>query len=256
MRKAHFLIFLISFFAFSQKESLPFKEGEFLKFRINYGLLNAGFATLKIDAYSKDQEKLYHVKGKGWTTGMTDFFFPVDDDYQTYFSQGSLRPSHFIRKIDEGGYTKDKEIYFDFDKHQARVIDHKHNSEKLFFIQNDIQDMLSALYYFRRMDLGKLEIDDIISINMFYDNAMKKIKLKFIGRAIVRTKVGKVNTLVFSPLVEIGRIFKDQEGVKLWISDDENKIPVKIKASLMVGSLKAELEEYRGLATPLSIIFN
>ena len=70
----------------------------------------------------------------------------------------------------------------------------------------------------------------------------------FLGREVLKTKFGKVKTMIFRPLVQSGRVFKAQESVTLWITDDANKIPIKMKADLSVGSLRAELEQYKGLA--------
>lgn len=256
MKKVFLLLFFISFHAFSQKSAQAFKKDEFLKYKIHYGLLSAGFMSLEIDSKVIKNEKLFHVNGKGWTTGVVNFIFPVEDNYQTFFYQKNIKPYHFIRKIDEGGYLKNKEIYFDFQKHQAKVIDYKHNTEKSFFIQNDVQDMLSSLFYLRSLDLSHLETNDIISINMFFDEQMNKIKLRFKGKEIINTKFGKVKTLVFKPMVQSGRVFKDKETVTFWITDDKNKLPIKIKAAILVGSVKAELIEYKGLANSFPIIFN
>ena len=88
---------------------------------------------------------------------------------------------------------------------------------------------------------------------MFFDDEVTKFKLKFIGREVIDTKWGKVATMIFRPYVQAGRVFKEQESLTVWISDDDNKVPVRIKASLAVGSLKADLDEFRGLKTPLKI---
>ena len=58
------------------------------------------------------------------------------------------------------------------------------------------------------------------------------------------------------PLVQAGRIFKENESVTIWITADDNKIPIKLKASLAVGSLRAELEAYKGLANSFEIIYD
>lgn len=256
MKKISLLLFFISFSIFSQKNVQAFKEGEFLKYKINYGLLNAGFMSLETNSKVINNKKLFHVNGKGWTTGMVNLFFPVKDNYQTYFDKNTLQPYHFIRNVNEGGHIKNKEIFFDFEKHQAKVINHKYSTEKSFFIQNDVQDMLSSLFYLRSLDLSNLKANDIITINMFFDEKMNKIKLRYNGKEIIKTKFGKVKTLVFKPMVQAGRIFKDEETVTFWVTDDKNKIPIKIKAAILVGSIKAELIEYKGLANSFPIIFN
>jgi uncharacterized protein DUF3108 len=255
IRNIYFLIFLISSIGYSQLTT-AFKEGEFLKYRISYGVLNAGFATLEVENYIQKKDTFYHVKGKGWTTGMVDLFFPVLDIYETYIDIQTKQPHHFIRKINEGGYRKDKEIFFNFNEQQATVIDHKKNTEKSYFIEKDVQDMLSSLYYMRELNFDSLNIGEIVSINMFLDQEIYKINIKLINREVIKTKFGKVKTLVFKPTVLEGRVFKDSETLTLWVTDDKNKIPVKIKASVLVGSLKAELIQYKGLANSFPIIFN
>ena len=82
------------------------------------------------------------------------------------------------------------------------------------------------------------------------DSQVYPFKLRFLGREVLKTKFGKINTMIFRPMVQSGRIFKAQESVTLWITDDANKIPIKMKADLAVGSLRAELEQYKGLANP------
>lgn len=256
MRKILLLLILISFYGFSQNTTESYRAGEYLKYKINYGLINAGFATLEISDTLINAYPLHHVIGRGWSAGMVHLFFPVEDDYQTFIHKESLQPYRFIRKINEGGYTKDKEIFFDYEKKEAKVINHKNKTEKTFTIVNDIQDLLSTLYYLRNQDLSSLNKEDIISVNMFLDNEIIEFKLIFKGKETINTKFGKVNTMIFNPLVQEGRIFKENEGVTVWITDDKNKIPIKIKASVLVGSLKAELVRYKGLSNYFPIIFN
>jgi len=241
---------LFSTIVFSQNAAVSFQRGEFLKYKIHYGLLNAGFSTMEIQGSEDANDSLIHAVGKGWTTGMAKFFFRVEDTYESYFDESNFRPKHFIRKVDEGGYTQDKEIYFDFDRHQAKVINHKKDNEDSHFIQNDVQDMISSFYYMRSIDFSNLKENDSIDINMFFDGKMNPFKLVILGRESIKTDFGRINTIKIRPLVQKGRVFHDEENVTLWITDDLNKIPVKIKASLLVGSAKATLIEYNGLVHP------
>ena len=116
--------------------------------------------------------------------------------------------------------------------------------------------MLSALYHLRTRDLSDLKEGETIAIDIFFDGEINNFHLKLIGREELKTQFGKVNSLVFKPIVQVGRVFKENESVTLWVTDDKNKIPLKIKASILVGSLKAELYEYKGLANSFPIIFN
>ena len=96
-----------------------FKAGEWFQFRVHYGILNASFATLEVkDSYVKETP-VYHVVGKGRTTGIARLFFKVDDTYETYIDKQDNRPYKFIRNINEGGHKKDIEINFDYGKKTA-----------------------------------------------------------------------------------------------------------------------------------------
>jgi hypothetical protein len=106
------------------------------------------------------------------------------------------------------------------------------------------------------MNFDTLNDGDMFTVKTFFDQEIYKIKIVLVKRDIIKTKFGKVKTLVFKPLVLEGRVFKDKETVTLWITDDKNKIPIKIKASVIVGVLKAELIEYKGLTNSFPIIFN
>lgn len=234
-----------------------FQKGEWLKFRMSYSnFLNAGYATIKIRGAKNNGNEAFHVLGEGKTSGLVGLFFKVKDDYQTYFYKEPLTPYRFIRKINEGGYTKDKEILFDHQSNKAVVKNRKHNTEKTFTIDSDIQDMLSALYYLRNQDLGNLSLNEEIELKLFFDQETYVFKLRFLGKEVIKTKFGDINSLIFRPIVQSGRVFKEEESVTIWVSDDKNKIPLRIKASLAVGSLRADLEEFKGLTHPFNIIYN
>jgi hypothetical protein len=93
-----------------------------------------------------------------------------------------------------------------------------------------------------------------VAIDMFFDDETTKFRLKFLGRENIRTKFGVVQTMIFRPMVQSGRVFKEEESLTIWISDDDNKLPVRVKASLAVGSLKADLEAFKGLKYPFKVI--
>ena len=257
MKKQLFLIsLLISFSSYAQKES-AYGIGEWFKFRIHYGLVTAGFATLEVKEGVQNNKKVFHTVGNGYTTGMTKLFFKVNDDYQSYIDKATSKPYQFIRKIDEGGYTKNQEGFFNQDKNTVLVKDYKNNTENTFSVSENVQDIVSSFYYLRNHpNIDKLKIGESIIIDMFFDGEVVKFKLKYIGRELLSTKFGKVNTMIFRPLVQSGRVFKEEESLTVWISDDDNKMPLRIKASLAIGSLKADLESYRGLKHPFMVIPN
>ena len=245
------LLFLTAANAFSQD---AFTTGEFFKFRIHYGLVNAGYATLEVKEATRNNKKVHHVVGKGYTTGMTKFFFEVQDNYESYFDKVTGKPYQYVRKINEGGYEKNQEGFFNQGKNTVTVKDYKYNTNKTFNVTENVQDIVSTFYYLRNHpNVDKLKVGESISVDMFFDDEVTKFKLKFIGRENLKTKFGTVPTMIFRPFVQAGRVFKEQESLTVWISDDANKIPLRIKAELAVGSLKADLEQYKGLVSPLKV---
>jgi hypothetical protein len=248
---AAILLLLIAGNAFSQN---AFSVGELFKFRIHYGVVNAGYATLEVQEAVKNNKKVYHVVGKGYTTGMTKFFFKVEDLYESYFDKTTGQPYQSVRRIDEGGYKKDQESFFNQANNTVTAKDYKHKTQKTFTVPENVQDIVSTFYYLRNNPkVDKMAVGESISVDMFFDDEVTKFKLKFLGRENISTKFGTISTMIFRPYVQSGRVFKEQESLTVWISDDENKVPIRIKAELAVGSLKADLEEYKGLRYPLKV---
>ena len=248
MKKIIILVLVSASLGFSSQKERAFDTGEWFKFRIHYGLINAGYATLEVQEAVRNNKKVYHAIGKGYTTGMSRFFFKVDDNYESYFDKDTGNPYQFVRKIDEGGYTKNQEGFFNQATNRILVKDYKHKSENTFLIPENTQDIMSTFYYLRNYPtIDKLKVGESVAVDMFFDNETTKFKLKFIGTEDLETKFGVVPTMIFRPLVQSGRVFKEKESLTVWISDDDNKIPVRIQASLAVGSIKADLDAFKGL---------
>lgn len=243
------LVLFLSFTSFSQKEVRAFKSGEKLRYKMSYsGFLTAGTAVLELNEVELEGKKVFYSRGSGWTSGIIKWFFKIDDVYESYFDKETIKPYYFKRKIDEGGYKKHRNTRFNYDSKKAYVQDFINQKDTIVAFSN-VQDMMSSFYYLRTQDVKGMKKGDEIAIDMFMDSKVYPFKLRFLGKDILNTKFGKVNCLVFRPLVQSGRIFKAQESVTIWITDDVNKIPIKMKADLAVGYLRAELEAYKGLAS-------
>lgn len=245
-----FILCYLGFYThiFSQENS-AFQSGEWLRFKVRYGIFNASFATLEIKDDTFKKEEVYHVIGKGATTGLARLFFKVDDTYESYFSKKDGFPRYFIRNIYEGGYTKHLQITFDRNNQKAKIKNIKKDTITYLPTPKNIHDIISGVYWLRNYpEINNIKEGKEIAIDMIYDDdEVFHFKLRCIGREKIKTKFGTVPTLIFLPLVKDGRVFKEQESLTVWISDDANRIPLKIKASLRVGALIAELDDFKGL---------
>lgn len=254
MKKIALLLIFIATVSFDSQKEVAYAVGEWFKFRIHYGFVNAGYATLEVQDATINNKKVFHVIGKGYTTGVSRFFFKVEDLYESYIDKETGNPYQFVRKINEGGYTKNQEGFFNQASNKVLFKDYKHKTEKTFVIPKNTQDIMSTFYYLRNSpNIDKIKPGESIAIDMFFDEETTKFKLKFIGREDITTKFGTVSAMVFRPLVQSGRVFKEQESLTVWISDDNNKLPLRIKANLAVGSIKADLDAFKGLKNSFKV---
>tara|TARA_X000000368_G_C23022680_1_gene708736 strand:- start:831 stop:1661 length:831 start_codon:yes stop_codon:yes gene_type:complete len=253
------LIILVSFIKYNETNYLrdldqnSFKRGEYLQYDVSYGFFNAAKATLEIDnnIHKINNRNSFRIIGKGKSSGTLRWFFKVDDRYETYVDEKSILPHKFIRRVREGNYSLDREI--NFNQYTKKAIVYQKDTQQ-FNIDTNSQDLLSTLYYARTLDLNSAKIDQEFIINTFFDKQMYPLKIRFLGKEDIETDLGEFSCLKFRPLLQEGRVFKEQEDMTIWISDDLNKIPIRLKTNLLVGSIKMDLVKFRNLKHKLEKI--
>ena len=252
----YFLIFL--FFNFSNAQTdMAFKNGEWFKYKLSYsGWFKAGEATVNlIDDVNNDE--LFHAKMIGKSTGPVNLFFKVYDRYESYFDKKRIQPYRFLRDINEGGYTKNVEILFNQNTKVAKVNNLKNKNSNNFSFKEDSQDMVSVFYYLRNFfTLNDLDENNETVINMFFDSENYELKIRYLSTEIINTNFGKILCHKIKPYVQSGRVFKKDESLTMWISADKNRIPMRIKADLLVGSIRVDLETFSNLNHPFEIKFD
>jgi hypothetical protein len=124
------------------------------------------------------------------------------------------------------------------------------DKNKVFNLEDKTQDIFSAFYYARFTDVKSLSPGAVIQIPVFLDHEMFHFQIKYMGDEVLKTKFGKVKAMKFKPLVQEGRVFREKDAMTIWVSKDDNKVPLLIKSELLVGSIKAELIQYEGLKNP------
>lgn len=254
MKKIFILSFIFILLGVNAQNLNNITSGETLTYRIHYGILNAGYANLKTSKVNYNGKPHLHVVGTGRSKGAVDAFFKVRDKYESYIDLSSGLPSYYIRNIREGGYTQHVEVKFNHlnnmlilqNKEKANSID------EVIKFPKGIQDMLSAFYYLRSTEREALKKGFQKNMNIWIDDEAFQFQIKVLGTETIRTKFGKIDAIKIIPLVKKGRVFKESEGVTLWVSNDENLIPLSIKAKLVVGSLKADLDNYSNVKYPLN----
>ena len=259
MKKSVILILLLSIiFTFSSSaeglrkvNNSAFKRGEVLKYRIFYDswlttYLTAGFGTLSVlpDVRKFHNRDTYHLEVLGKSVGIFNWFFKVNDRYESYIDEDALIPWFFMRRTRQGGYTRDDDINFDQFNHLA--ISSRMKRE----IPPNIQDVISSFYMMRNLDYNNATINQEFRVEFMLDDSLYISRIIYCGKETVRTKAGKFKCLKFKPKVVRGEMFDEEYPMTLWVSDDKNHIPVLLRSEVIIGSVKVELIEFKGLANP------
>jgi len=230
-----------------------FKPGEKLKFRIHYGFVDAGEATLEVapDYKNIGGRDCYHVIGTGTTVGAFSWFFEVRDRYESVIDKQALIPWLFIRRVDEGGFIINENVTFNHFQNKAQSNGTRNNKDidrKIDSLPDNIQDMISAFYYARTIDFSNAKEGDVFPINGLIDNEVFPMNLMYAGKEDIKYKKGVFHCLKFHPMLQEGRVFKKKEDMTVWISDDKNRIPVKVESQILVGSIEMDLSDYENLS--------
>ncbi len=262
MRKL-FLIGLLSFCGtylvaqnpLRQVENTAFQKGEFLKYRIHYGIITAGYATLSVKpkTYYVQNRPCHHIVMRGFTHSGFDWFYKVRDVYETYFDESALVPWRFNRHIVEGGYESYTETHFNHYQRSATYINQK-KEEIEYEVPANIQDVISAYYFARTFyDHKVLKAGDKISLRNFLDQKTFGLEAVMLQREVIEVEGKEFKAIKFKLLIDESGMVTDGSTIVFWISDDYNKVPLRIESELMIGSLRADLIDWKQLLYPLGI---
>ena len=231
-----------------------FFAGEKLEYRVHLGFLSGAYATIEIGEtiYTINERPCFRVNIFGKTAGVIDLFYKVRDTWGSYIDTAAIVPHRFYRYIRENKYRKNEIVDFDHFQDSAVVARLDKKTMKLkekvkFPIVDNTQDLVSGAYYLRTMDLNKKRKGDMIYIKGFFDDETYSMKIKYLGTETLKTKVGTFETHVLTPILPENKLFKDEDAVKLWLSKDNNKIPLKIKANMFVGAVEIDIRDYQNL---------
>ncbi len=222
-----------------------FRAGESITFKVYYNLgklfVGAGEAVFNCQLEKLNGKDVYHVTGDGKTFRTYDWFFKVRDKYESYIDTATLLPQRFIRNVDEGGYKIFQNVTFDHIGNTA--VSNKATTKT----PPCIQDVISAIYYARNINFDKYKPGDKIPFDMFLDDKIYNIYIRYIGKETVETKFGKFRSIKFAPLLIKGTMFEGGEKMTVWVSDDANKVPLRVDSPISVGSIKVDMVAYKNL---------
>lgn len=231
-----------------------YERGERLFYRAHYGFVNAGYGEVRISdkLYKVNNRICFQMETKGKSSGSFDFFIRVRDTWRSYIDTSAILPQKFFRHIEEGKYRKTEEVFYNHSVNDLRVVDKKRKIDKNYKVPANIQDLVSGFYFLRNHDMKGIKMNDTIYIPAFLENEIYDLKLVYRGKGVVKNKLGKFNALKLTPIMPDNSLFDGEESIRVWISDDKNKIPLKIEADMFIGAVELDLEEMEGLKHPVN----
>jgi hypothetical protein len=232
-----------------------FIPGEKITYEVayNWGFLwvDAGEVYFKVDSAKLDEKELYHFKSFGKSHRFYDWVYKVRDNFESLVEPESFDPQYFSRRTSEGGYDVNNEYSWDHENNyiitSTENTDNAHKSDTLLFSECTL-DVLSAIYFARNINFNELVQNDSIPINFIIDGDLFKLYIKYLQKEQIENRDGKLyNCIKFSAQVAAGTIFKENEDITVWVSNDKNRIPILIEAKILIGSIKAYIIGYEGL---------
>ena len=230
-----------------------YENGEKLEYRVHYGFFNAGEATLTIaDRYYKLEDKpCYRIEIFGRSTGAFDKIIRIRDTWGSYVDTNALKPLKSFRNVEENKYRLKEEVFYNYEDKVARI-EVKDKETKNMPIPDPVQDIVSGYYFLRQIDYNRMKPGEVVSMNAFFDKELYPFKVRYVGRETIKTKFGKVKTIVISPIMPANGMFDGENSIRLWMSDDAARIPLKVRAELYVGAVELDIKNYENIRGSLA----
>jgi hypothetical protein len=236
-------------FVFRKVENKSFTYGEKLEYRLHYGPINAGYASLEIgkNPIIIDGRKTMNIKVSARSSRMIDVLVnKIRDDYETYLDEEAMAPLKYTKTVEEGKY-KDSDFAL-FKPEEGKVSAKKGSADGDPYLQ----DLVSVYYWTRLWDVTNAKIGDVYPTIFYLDGKIYNYHLNFLGRDIIDTDLGKFRCLKVRPLVKKGSLFKSEDALTIWVSDDDNHVVLKVESEIMIGAVAMTLTGFENLKNPMT----
>lgn len=240
-------------------ETNAFKAGEELTFKISYGIFSIGKGVVKVqpEISQVNGRPCYKIDVKGKTTGLLDWVAKVDDHWGGYVDTLTLLPHISYRNLSEGNYRRKELVKFDYNTGMLEIKTINFKTGKFKepdYIQFPYatRELISGFSYLRAIPFDTLKTDDLININAFYEDTVYHLQARYLGKDEIKIEGQKIHAVKFAPILPENSIFKGEDAVTAWFSDDENRVPLRIEARMFIGHGSVELTDYKGLKGPLN----
>ena len=234
-------------------ENNAFRVGEKLTFRIRYGFIRAGTATMSVTREMEyGDAAVYQIRTTAESASSFSWIYKVEDVVYSYLDKHGLFSWRFEKRLREGSYKFDLIARYKPEDSLVQVKNIRYTDDmeikkqEEFKVQSPpfVRDVLAAFYFIRSQDLdsGKSVFMSNLDNKKIYN-----LEVKVYKREILEVEAGKFRCLFIEPLLQGEGIFKQKGRLKVWVTDDQYKIPVQMTSEVIVGHITTELEKIEGL---------
>lgn len=207
--------------------------------KLTYSLYWLGIHVGNAELEAVDRAGMVIIKCRVHSTPVISAFYRVDDHSESMVANGV--PVHFRIKQQEGKYRSDKETIFDPDNKHVTFFNYIKGTKDDYPIQSGgLWDLISGFYYLRTQPF---EVGKTININIFDSNKFFQAEVNVIGKEQVKFSETKVlGTVKVKPVIKSEGLFQNRGDIMIWLTDDDNKIPVKVETKAPIGKVVAILK--------------
>jgi hypothetical protein len=228
------------------------QNGEEISYTVFYHVAGvyakAGSAVFSNKVEQLNGRAVFHITGVGGSNEKYDWIYRVRDRYESYIDTLTMKPVRFARDVHEGRTRKLEKIVFDHESKTATT------DSGVYKMPDCIQDVLSSIYFARNIDFNQYKKGDRIHFNLFLENEVHPLYIRYLGKEKIKTRYGSFNAIKFKPLLVEGTIFSGGEKMTVWVSDDGNRIPLRIQSEILIGSVRVDMMGCKGLRYRLGLL--
>lgn len=225
------------------KVNSAFMPGEKLTYEIKYGIIKGGKVELFVGFEPVGYDYMFHVRAVAQEGGAVSAFATIYDIYESWFDIYTGLPVKAVRNVTENSYKRYNEDLFCNDS--CVVYSMKSGRHE---VPKNTFDLLSAFYYSRRFLInGNMKKNETMNLFTWFNEKLYPVQLRYKKTEKISTDFGKIECLKFVPVTQGNTMFKDEDAIEAWFTNDNRYVPVYVKIDMPFADLRVRLTNYQNL---------
>ena len=226
-------IILLHLFIYADEP--PFNIGESLKYTAEWNGISVGEAELFVSGLELvNGFEAYKISFTTKTVGLARRLFPVKDRIDVWIDKNEFYTHRLKKDINQATYSEKVDVLFDYNQSIAKT------KNKTIDINFKARGPYSMFYFLRTFELNP---DKTMAFSSYEGRGVINYNLKMTGIEKVNSALGSFSCKVIRPFTKGKELFKNKGDMRIWISETEKKLPVKIQIKIQYGSMTLLLKE-------------